>query len=789
MEHLHNQSAQPGTVRNQCSLFDRAVRGSCHLTKLCFLYAFMTHSGANSFPRNVSSVPDVTEYNSLRHEAGNTTQPFQSKMMKLRDGEYTLPDLPTLPPDGGPDFNRLVFTSSPYLLQHARNPVDWYPWCDEAFEKARSEDKPVFLSVGYSTCHWCHVMEHESFEDPDIAAYLNEHFVSVKVDREERPDVDHIYMSVCQAMTGSGGWPMTIFMTPEKMPFYAGTYFPRTDRSGRPGFLRVLTTLQQVWTRERHKALETAEEIRLHLAQAETGTGRALTADTLERAVLQGMQSYDAHHGGFGNAPKFPMPHLLSLFLRQSERVSDGELLAMVEHTLISMYQGGLFDHVGFGFCRYATDNRWLVPHFEKMLYDNALLLMAYTDAYQRTGKPLYERIAREIIAYVRRDLTDPRGGFYSAENADSEGEEGKFYVFTHEEFLGIVGEPHGAMMAEYFGVTPAGNFEQGTNILHVAVDREEWKRRHGVTEAEASAIIQSSRRTLFDARAARVHPSLDDKILTSWNGLMIAALARAGQALGDETIIELAIRAADFILDELCTEQGLLLHRYRKGVAGIEGFLEDYAFLVWGLIDLYEATFDARFLGQAVELNAVMLRDFRDSSQAGLYFTSHDAEELISRPKDVYDGAIPSGNSAAACNLLRLSRMTGDTTLDDRAQEILAAFATQVERYPTGHSMMLTALDFSIGPTQEIVVAGDAPRDAEALIRHIRERFLPRKVLLFHPSGSDGAEIRSISSYIHSNVTVDSRPAVYICESFQCALPVTTVEQLDKQLSSREPS
>ncbi|MBR9974334.1 MAG: thioredoxin domain-containing protein, partial [Bacteroidetes bacterium] len=499
---------------------------------------------------------------------------------KRRDGMFDYPDPSTLPPDGGPDFNRLVFSSSPYLLQHARNPVNWFPWGEEAFEKARQEDKPVFLSIGYSTCHWCHVMEHESFEDEEVAALLNDRYVAIKVDREERPDIDHIYMTVCQAMTGSGGWPLSAFLTPEKKPFYSGTYFPKNDGRGRPGFLRVLTALHDTWKQERSRIESIGEELQAQLAAGMGSQKGTIPDDVLERAVLSYKRSYDSAFGGFGDAPKFPMGHMLSFLIRRASVTDDDELMGMVEHTLLRMYRGGMWDHLGGGFCRYSVDRRWLVPHFEKMLYDNALLLMAYTDAYQATGQPAYRSVAEELIAYVRRDMTDASGLFHSAENADSEGEEGRFYVFTKDEFDDIAGE-HAAMLGEYFGIEPAGNFEHGKNILHIAVDPEEWARRHEHSLDMALSLVSRVKADLFAYRAQRIHPSLDDKMLASWNGLMIAALARAGQAFEDEDITQLAARAADALLERMRDPDGRLLRRLRGTEAGIPGFLEDYAFVV----------------------------------------------------------------------------------------------------------------------------------------------------------------------------------------------------------------
>ncbi len=700
----------------------------------------------------------------------------------LRDGFFDFPDRASLPPDGGPGFNRLVFASSPYLLQHARNPVDWYPWCDEAFEKARLEDKPVFLSIGYSTCHWCHVMAHESFEDAEVSAFLNAHFVSVKVDREERPDVDHIYMTVCQVMTGSGGWPLSLFLTPDKTPFYSGTYFPKLDRHGRPGLMRVLETLHDAWRNDRVKILSISAELHEQLAAAAKHQGGEIPDDVLERAVLTFKRSYDEAFGGFSAAPKFPMGHMLSFLLRCATDAHDDELLRMVEHTLLRMHRGGICDQIGGGFCRYSVDRRWLVPHFEKMLYDNALLLMAYTDAYQITGRAAYRTVAEEIIEYVRRELTDPRTLFYSAENADSEGEEGRFYVFTKTEFDAVAGA-QADMLAEYFGIAEAGNFEDGKNILHIAVDPDEWARRHGVALDDALVLVAETRRALFAARARRVHPSRDDKILASWNGLMIAALARAGQAFDEARLVSFAAEAAEALLARMRTDDDRLLHRLRGDDAGIPGFLEDYAFVVWGLIDVYEATFDSRFLRHALALTDRMLALFHDDADGGLFSTAHDAEVLIIRAKEAYDGALPSANAAAAYDLARLARLTGRVAYEERAEAITRAFGTALGQHPAGSTVMLTALQFMRGSGQEIVLAGKDREDVAAMARALRTRWLPRNVLLFRPAGH-ADEIIALAPFVADMVPKHSEATAYVCRGFACELPVGSVEEMLALLS-----
>ncbi|MDT8323482.1 MAG: thioredoxin domain-containing protein [Bacteroidota bacterium] len=692
---------------------------------------------------------------------------------KRRDGTFDFPDLSTLPPDGGKEFNRLVFTSSPYLLQHARNPVDWYPWGDEAFARARSEDKPVFLSIGYSTCHWCHVMEHESFENPAVAEFLAEHFISIKVDREERPDIDDIYMTVCQAMTGSGGWPLTVFLTPDRKPFYAGTYFPPDDRFGRPGFMRVLSALREAWIEDRNKITGIAEELQTQLAAALRASEDEIPEDILERAVDGFRSNYDSVYGGFGAAPKFPMGHTLRFLLRRAADTRDDELRTMVEHTLLRMYRGGLWDHLGGGFCRYSTDRKWLVPHFEKMLYDNALLLDAYVDAYQLTRKDIYRTIAEELITYVRRDMTDERGMFYSAENADTEGVEGKFYVFTREEFDDIVGSD-ATMLAEYFGVEAAGNFEQGQNILHIAVDHEEWCRRHDLSSAEGAARVAAAKRALFQERALRVHPSLDDKILTSWNGLMVSALARAGSVFADEAITGMAVRAATSLTERMLRSDGTLLRRLRGNEAGIPGFLEDYAFLMQGMLELYDATFETHWLQQALAIADAMLLRFSDSDSGGLYFTAGDAEQLLVRSMEAQDGALPSGNSVAALTLLRLGRMTGRNDLSRRGESIVHAFGTQVQRAPTGSTVLLMAWDFARNPGREIVIAAASEEAASALRSELRRHYLPRSVVLLHTPANSLA-LTGISPFTANNTAVDGKPTAWVCRDFACEMPVHT--------------
>ena len=677
--------------------------------------------------------------------------------------------------------NQLIHEKSPYLLQHADNPVDWYPWSETAFEKAKKEDKPIFLSIGYSACHWCQVMERESFEDSEVAELMNRHFVAIKVDREERPDIDGIYMAVCQAMTGSGGWPLTIVMTPDKKPFFAGTYFPKHTRSSQAGLMEILGRIAELWDDERPRLLEIGENSTQGLQNLTVSSpGSMLTIENLRQAFQTFQERHDRRYGGFGRAPKFPMAHNLSFLLRWWKRSGNKEALSKVESTLDAMASGGIYDHVGFGFHRYSTDSRWLVPHFEKMLYDQAMLAIAYLEAYQATGKERYATVAQQIFTYVLRDMTSPEGAFYSSENADSEGEEGKFYVWTHGEVKKILGRDQGDLFSEFFGVTKKGNFERGTSILHVAKPIETFAKDRGMAKEELERILEEARRKLFAARNQRVHPSKDDKILTDWNGLMIAALAKGSQALSEPEYAKAARRAADFLLDKMLRRDGRLLHRYRQGEAVIQGYVDDYAFLTWGLIELYEATFDARYLRQALSLTEETLKLFWDEKQGGLYFTGLDNEKLIARIKEIYDGAIPSGNSVAALNLFRLGRMTMRHELEEKAAKLMESFGETIGTSPVGFSQALIAADFNLGPTKEIVIAGELHHEGtEKMLSALGRRFLPNKVLLLHPEGEGEDAIERLVPFVKEQRKIKGMATAYVCENYRCKLPTTDVAKM----------
>jgi uncharacterized protein YyaL (SSP411 family) len=691
-------------------------------------------------------------------------------------------EIAALPPDGGPEFNRLIFSQSPYLLQHARNPVDWHPWGEEAFAKARAENKPVFLSIGYATCHWCHVMEHESFEDEEVAAAINARFVPVKVDREERPDIDEVYMTVTQALTGGGGWPMTVLLTPDKQPFFAGTYFPKRDAPGRSGLLTILELFHKLWTEQREKVVAEGGRVAAFLrGRSEAAPGELPGRAARDAAFDHFLRVFDPENAGFGGAPKFPVPTNLSFLARHHARTGDARAMDMLDRTLVAMRRGGIFDQIGFGLHRYSTDRVWLVPHFEKMLYDQALLVLAAADAYQAGGNPFHAETAREILTYVLRDLTGPEGGFFSAEDADSEGKEGTFYLWTPDQIVDVLGPEEGGWFNRTHGIVPEGNFLEeatrtrtGENIPHL---KAPWEGPDEVRRAAAA------REKLFARREGRPRPFKDDKILTDWNGLMIAALARAAQALNTEEYRAAATKAADFALGTLRRPDGKLVKRYRAGEAGLAAHLEDYAFLVWGLIELYEATFELRFLRAAVDLTETMETHFRDPAGGGYFMTADDGEPLLVRLKKVYGGAMPSGNEVAALNLARLYRLTGQEVYARRLEDLFRAFGSTVRDAPHAFPVLLQALDFVDGPAREIVLAGN-PEDPvlQDMARAVRSRFLPAKVLLHRPPG-DVPDLAVLAPFAAAQIPVNGKATAYVCEGFACRLPVHDVAALEALL------
>jgi len=685
--------------------------------------------------------------------------------------------------------NALINEKSPYLLQHAYNPVEWYPWGEEAFEKARRENKPIFLSIGYSTCHWCHVMEHESFEDSAVAALMNEAFVSIKVDREERPDIDNIYMTVCQMMTGSGGWPLTILMTPDKKPFFAGTYIPKDSRNGRPGMTELIPQVVNVWKNRRVDIDQSAEQIIAGLKRSteSASSGSDLGDMTLVKAYDNLKGRFDEQRGGFAGSRKFPIPHNHLFLLRYWKRSGDAHALAMVEKTLQAMRRGGIFDHVGFGFHRYSTDPDWLLPHFEKMLYDQALLTMAYVETYQATRKDEYATTAREIMAYVLRDMTSPDGGFYSAEDADSEGEEGKFYVWTLDEIKQLLGEEDARIAAATYNVLPDGNFKDeatgtssGANILHLTRPLSTIASELAMPENELDERLNQIRDKLFAYREERIHPSKDDKILTDWNGLMIVALAKAAQVFDDPQYRDAAEKAARFVMSNMRSGDGRLLHRFRDGEAAMPAFVDDYAYFVWGLLELYEATFDTEYLKSAIELNDQMLAHFWDEIDGGYFFTADDSEELIHRSKEIYDGATPSGNSVAMLNLLRLGRITGNTDFESKAAAIAKSFSGSVNTSPSNFTQLMMAVDFAVGPSYEIVIVGEnGAEDTEKMFSTLRSLYLPNKVVIFKQADQGSPEISEIAEFTRNQSSIDDKSTAYVCMNYNCKLPTTSPDEM----------
>ena len=680
--------------------------------------------------------------------------------------------------------NRLALETSPYLLQHQHNPVQWYPWGADALRKAREENKPIFLSVGYSACHWCHVMEHESFENEEIAEILNEHFVSIKVDREERPDIDGIYMEAVQMMTGQGGWPMSVFLLPDSRPFFGGTYFPPDDKWGRPGFRNVLLKLAEMYRTRKGDLQGNAENITMNLRQmgvVESATG-ALKAEWMERAAQELKERFDASWGGFGRAPKFPPSMALMLLLRNWRRNQDQELMKMVEGTLQRMALGGMYDQLGGGFHRYSVDDYWLIPHFEKMLYDNALLTRVYVEAFQATGSAFYRSVAADTLDYALREMTSPGGGFYSAQDADSEGEEGKYFVWRPEQIREILGKDAADVFCRFYGVTEKGNFEGKTSALFIQKPPRVFAEEEGIGEAELLDILQRARANLFDARERRVKPGLDDKILTSWNGLMIGSMALAGRVLDRVAYVEEASKAADFILDNMRNDRGLL-RSHRQGVSKFNAYLDDYAFLIVGLVDLYEASFDPRWIRAASDLAREMIARYWDEEEGAFFFTAHDHEELIVRRKMTQDGAVPSGNSMAALGLLRLARLSGEVEFEERGEGVLRSFGEYLGRAPAAFHMMLVALDFYLDTPMEVAIVGErGAEDTRAALRAVGSSFIPNTVLALK-SESFAEEADAAVPLLQGKSMVDGRAAAYVCENFTCKEPLTDMNALKKAI------
>lgn len=674
--------------------------------------------------------------------------------------------------------NKLSEEKSPYLKQHADNPVDWYPWGAEAFEKAKAENKPVFLSIGYATCHWCHVMAHESFEDPEIAELMNEAFVNVKVDREERPDIDSTYMTVCQMLTGQGGWPLTIIMTPEKEPFFAATYIPKEARFNRIGLRQLIPGVKGMWKNEPKRVEKATSKIREGFIKSqEFESGKFPGTEAVDFAAEQLAKRYDPEHGGFGNAPKFPSPHNLMFLLRQWKLTGENRFLEMVSSTLKKMRLGGIWDHIGFGFHRYSTDREWLLPHFEKMLYDQALMLMAYTETWQATQNPLFKQTVYEIVEYIERDLLHPEGGFYSAEDADSEGEEGKFYVWEMEELHKVLSKEDAGNFTELFNITEEGNFEDeatkkrtGKNIPHLSYSLSD----------ENQSWFGNVREQLFEEREQRVRPLLDDKILTDWNALMIAALAKAGFAFSEDRFLGLAEEAFEFLEINL-VENGKLLHRYNAGEAAIPAMGDDYAFLIWALIELYEATFNPKYLEKAVHWNEEFIESFWDENNGGFYLSIADEDQVYGRQKQIFDGAMPSSNSVSMLNLIRLSRLTGKTELEDYADKTGKAFSADLIRSGASICQGMQAIQFLNADAKEITLVAESSITSEVL-KIIRPIFNPFAV--YHISEEAGLkQLGKIAPYTSTQKMIDEKPTLFVCEKFTCEQPLTELQQIKKAL------
>ena len=673
--------------------------------------------------------------------------------------------------------NRLINETSPYLLQHAHNPVDWYAWGDEAFERAKAEDKPVLVSIGYSACHWCHVMEHESFEDEQTAAIMNEHFINIKVDMEERPDVDRIYMDFVQMTTGSGGWPLNVFLSPEKLPFFGGTYFPPVNRYNMPSFQRVLASVAEAWKTKRDDLMLSANEVlgemrRVGLAE---GAGESLSETQLDTAFQSFVRYFDSTNGGFGGAPKFPPAMSLEFLLRYYHRTGNENALEIVTQTAVKMAHGGIYDQLGGGFHRYAVDAVWLVPHFEKMLYDNAQLARLYLHVFQATGDEFYKRIAVETLEYVKREMTDSSGGFYSTQDADSEGVEGKFFVWTPEEIEEILGAENAQVFNFYYDVSEEGNFEE-KNILNVSYTLEATAKALKITPERLQEVLETGRGKLFNAREKRIKPFRDEKVLTAWNGLMLATFSEASAILGRADFLETARKNADFILENL-QKDGYLLRTWKDGKAKLNAYLEDYANFTDGLVELFQVSGDAKYLREARRLADMLITEFWDEEGGGFYFTANNHEELLVRKKDYFDNATPSGNSVAADVLLKLAHLTGDDRYERFAVTVLRLAASQVRRYPQGFGRILSALEFYFNPTKEIVVVGES----EELQGEIWRGFLPNKVVVLAAQADESADFIPL---LKDRNLIDGKPTAYVCENFACQKPVTTAGELREQLS-----
>lgn len=688
-------------------------------------------------------------------------------------------------PESENTLNHLKDEKSPYLLQHRDNPVDWYPWGEEAFQKAKDENKPIFLSIGYSTCHWCHVMSRESFQDPEIGQLINQVFVPVKVDREERPDIDSIYMTVCQMITGSGGWPLTIIMTPDLKPFFAGTYFPKDTGPRGTGLRDLILNVHELWENQEGELLKSADELTVSLEKISQGKpGDSLPPEIITQTYHSLQENFDQQYAGFGTNQKFPTPHHLLFLLRYWKQTGETEALNMIQETLKAMRKGGIYDHIGFGFHRYTVDQQWIIPHFEKMLYDQALLAMAYTEAYQATGETEYRETAEEVLEYILRDMRSPEGGFYSAEDADSEGEEGKFYLWTAEEIQDLLGPEDGALFQTVYSISPEGNFKDeargiktGKNILHRTKTWDEISAELEIPSDQLWWKMEHAREVLFPAREARIHPGKDDKILTDWNGLVITALSIAGKVFGREDYLVAAGEAVDFIMTHLHS-QGRLKHRWREGESAIEGNLDDYAYLIWGLLELYQATFQAEYLKTALKLNQTLTKHFWDNEEGGYYFTPDHAPQILVRQKEAYDTALPSGNSVQQMNLERLYLLTGENNFRETSESLEKYFSPTMKQTPAAFTMFLSAIMFQTSPSFEVTILGEKDSlDTQGMLKALQKEYLPQVVLVLKSSGDD--LIKELIPSLENKTMVGNQATAYVCGDGTCQAPVNTPEEL----------
>ncbi len=773
--------------------------GITMLFMIAVFFFFITNTSIDSKVINENNYFSPTESGWISTFEGNLNSKDSAK-------ENTIANYITEQLAKGKKSNKLINEKSPYLLQHAFNPVNWYPWGEEAFEKARKEDKPIFLSVGYSTCYWCHVMEREVFENDSIAALMNKYIIAIKVDREERPDVDRVYMTALQTLTGGGGWPMSMFLTPDLKPFYGGTYIPPEAKYGRAGFPEILEAIYDAWQNKRQEVIQSGTNLTNHIKSFSSSTTIPFNAglESLSKGYQSFENGYDAQNGGFNKAPKFPRPVVFNFLFRYYERTGDKKALEMSLHTLKKMAKGGMYDHIGGGFHRYATDNLWHVPHFEKMLYDQAQLVNSYLDAYQITHANFYANVVKDILNYVAMNMTHPQGGFYSAEDAESlpagtqtkVKEEGAFYTWPKKEFDKILSKDEAKVFNYYYGVDEKGNVNPssdpyneftGENILFIAHSKEEAANKFYLTKEEVSDILSEARKKIFSAREQRPKPHLDDKILVSWNGLMISAYARANQVLQNEEYLTSAINTAKFVLNNLYDKKNkLLLRRYRDGDAKYKAHLEDYAYLIQGLLDLYEASLNIEWLEAAIELTKQKINLFYDSANGGFFDTSGDDPSIIIRTKEFFDNAEPSGNSIAILNLLRLSQMTDNINWRETAEKSLAYFGERIKQAPQAMPQFLAAVDFSLSKPKQIIIAGSAddPHTKE-LLKEVHSRFIPNKIILLADGDMGQETLASYIPFIESVKMIDGKSTAYICENYACKLPTSDVKVVAELLNN----